>query len=198
MTGSNTLLIALPFRGMKREITDALAAIDSIRISVRETQDFYGLKSVIRELDPAVVLTSPIILSDPLLPLFKEDLEMVGIRFVACCTSFAELQLLKNYDAKITLTDSPGEIEQLLEELLSRDETGATAEDPLTAREKEVVIAVVKGLTNKEIASRLFLSTHTVITHRKNIARKLDIHSPAGLTVYAIMNKLVDLEDIGE
>ena len=51
-------------------------------------------------------------------------------------------------------------------------------------------------MTNKEIAAQLFLSTHTVITHRRNISKKLQIHSPSGLTIYAIMNKLVELEDI--
>ena len=53
-----------------------------------------------------------------------------------------------------------------------------------------------KDMTNKEIAESLCLSIHTVITHRRNIARKLQIHSPAGLTIYAIVNKLVELNDI--
>lgn len=57
---------------------------------------------------------------------------------------------------------------------------------------------MVKGMTNKAIADKLFLSIHTVITHRRNIARKLQIHSSAGLTIYAIVNKLVELQDIKE
>ena len=51
-------------------------------------------------------------------------------------------------------------------------------------------------MTNRELADRLFLSTHTVITHRRNIARKIQIHSASGLTIYAIVNKLVELGDI--
>ncbi|MDR1679652.1 MAG: helix-turn-helix transcriptional regulator [Prevotellaceae bacterium] len=70
------------------------------------------------------------------------------------------------------------------------------AHEQLTQREKEVVVCVVKGMTNKQIADELFLSPHTVLTHRKNIAAKLQIHSPAGLTIYAIVNKLVELEEI--
>lgn len=65
--------------------------------------------------------------------------------------------------------------------------------EELSEREKEVLVQVVKGLSNKEIADVLFISTHTVITHRKNISRKLKIHSVAGLTIYAIVNKLIDL-----
>lgn len=69
-------------------------------------------------------------------------------------------------------------------------------QEALSAREKEIIACVVKGMTNKQTADALFLSIHTVITHRRNIARKLQIHSPAGLTIYAIVNKLVDIADI--
>lgn len=68
--------------------------------------------------------------------------------------------------------------------------------ESLTEREVEILTCVVKGLTNKEIAQQLFLSTHTVISHRRNITRKLEIHSTAGLTIYAIVNQLVSIEDI--
>jgi regulator of cell morphogenesis and NO signaling len=66
----------------------------------------------------------------------------------------------------------------------------------LSPREKDVIIGVVKGLTNKEIADKLCISLNTVLTHRRNIARKLEIHSPAGLTIYAIINGLVELKDV--
>ncbi|MEJ1730183.1 LuxR C-terminal-related transcriptional regulator [Escherichia coli] len=46
------------------------------------------------------------------------------------------------------------------------------------------------------MAEKLFLSIHTVMTHRKNIANKLQIHSPSGLTIYAILNNLVDLDQV--
>lgn len=68
--------------------------------------------------------------------------------------------------------------------------------DALSDREKEVIIALVQGMSNKEIADHLFISTNTVITHRRNIARKLKIHSPAGLTIYAIVNNLVDISSV--
>lgn len=63
----------------------------------------------------------------------------------------------------------------------------------LSEREKEVIIAVVQGMSNKEIAEHLCISVNTAITHRKNIARKLQIHSPAGLTIYAIVNGLITI-----
>ena len=68
--------------------------------------------------------------------------------------------------------------------------------EELSDRERDVLIQLVRGLSNKEIADVLCISTHTVITHRKNITRKLNIHSTAGLTIYAIVNKLVDINSL--
>lgn len=66
-------------------------------------------------------------------------------------------------------------------------------ESALSPREREVVSCLAMGLSNKEIASKLNISINTVITHRKNIAAKLSIHSVAGITIYAIVNNLVDI-----
>ena len=70
------------------------------------------------------------------------------------------------------------------------------SDEQLSDREKDVIVALVQGMTNKEIADHLFISINTVITHRRNIARKLQIHSSAGLTIYAIVNNLVDISSV--
>lgn len=59
-----------------------------------------------------------------------------------------------------------------------------------------MVVGIVKGLSNKEIAATMNVSVNTVMTHRRNIAAKLHIHTPAGLTIYAIVSNLVSLEEI--
>lgn len=104
------------------------------------------------------------------------------------------------FDDQISLYDTADQIREKLERLVKiqedDSEESGDEQQSLSAREKEIVICVVKGMTNREIADKLFLSTHTVITHRRNIARKLQIHSPSGLTIYAIVNKLVELKDI--
>lgn len=64
--------------------------------------------------------------------------------------------------------------------------------EAISQREKDIIICLVQGMSNKEIANRLFISPNTVITHRRNIAKKLQIHSLAGLTIYAIANNLID------
>ncbi len=75
-------------------------------------------------------------------------------------------------------------------DVLNAEEGG---ENALSPREREVVSCLAMGLSNKEIASKLNISINTVITHRKNIATKLSIHSVAGITIYAIVNNLVDI-----
>ena len=65
--------------------------------------------------------------------------------------------------------------------------------EELSDRERDVLIQVVRGLSNKEIADVLCISMHTVVSHRKHITKKLNIHSTAGLTIYAIVNHLIDL-----
>ena len=71
-----------------------------------------------------------------------------------------------------------------------------SSSETLSEREKDVIISLVQGMTNKEIADDLCISINTVITHRRNIARKLQIHSAAGLTIYAIVNNLVDISSV--
>lgn len=96
-------------------------------------------------------------------------------------------------------------IQQLEQELRHNDVTtkishmigiNSDRQEELSQREKDVIVGVVQGMTNKEIADHLYISPNTVITHRRNIARKLQIHSPAGLTIYAIVNKLVDISSV--
>lgn len=118
---------------------------------------------------------------------------------IACMAT--DQAMLRPYDELINIYDSPDELKHKLERLNAEEASTELQEEEeeqqtLSSREKEIVVCVVKGMTNREIADRLYLSTHTVITHRRNIARKLQVHSASGLTVYAIVNKLVELNEI--
>lgn len=71
-----------------------------------------------------------------------------------------------------------------------------TDTETLSPREREIIACVACGMSNKEIAEKLFISVNTVTTHRRNLAQKLQIHSPAGLAIYAVINKIVDLSNL--
>lgn len=84
--------------------------------------------------------------------------------------------------------------EMVLEVTKNKSEEDQTEE--LSPREKSILKCVALGLTNKEIGEREYISTHTVISHRKNITRKLGIKTVSGLTVYAIINNIIQMNDI--
>jgi DNA-binding CsgD family transcriptional regulator len=85
----------------------------------------------------------------------------------------------------------------LLEKHLSLDtEQSDNRSSILSERETEVLKQVAMGYTNQEIAERLYISRHTVISHRKNITSKLGIKTVSGLTVYAVLNNLIPKDQI--
>jgi len=98
---------------------------------------------------------------------------------------------LSIYDSKVSLIEKISIVIKSISENKNIEES-----EELTPREKLILKHVALGQTNKEIAAALFISTHTVISHRKNITRKLDIKSVSGLTVYAILNGIINMEDI--
>lgn len=118
---------------------------------------------------------------------------------IALINSAVDINLLRSFDETLGIYDNVDQLKEKFEKLFEVQPSETTEEtNTLSQREKEIITCVVKGLTNKEIAENLFLSTHTVISHRRNIARKLEIHSTAGLTIYAIVNKLVRLEELNK
>lgn len=85
---------------------------------------------------------------------------------------------------------------QIIRKSASKSKAAVSDNGDLTQREKDVIKHIALGLSNKEMADKLNISIHTVISHRKNITEKLNIKSISGLTVYAIMNNLLDISDI--
>lgn len=102
-------------------------------------------------------------------------------------------------DAFIHYHDGQAKILECLEELkteLLKTQRSEKSDEPISAREKNILKHIALGLTNKEIADTLFISIHTVVTHRKNITQKLGIKSVSGLTVYAILNNLIAMDEV--
>ena len=115
------------------------------------------------------------------------------VPIVALVYSYFDQQWLRSFNGIIEITDDRKHIESVLNEVAQAD--NGHSESPelyeLSEREREVLVEVANGLSNKEIATKLHISVHTVITHRKNIVKKTGIKSVAGLTVYAMLNNLM-------
>ncbi len=121
-----------------------------------------------------------------------------GCAIVALTHSNHEEGVLRQYNECIGIYDNASRIIQKLKNAIEENEQNPKNDiNELSARERDILASVAKGLTNKEIADEFNISIYTVISHRRNISQKLGINSIPGLTVYAIMNKLVDISDIG-
>ncbi|WP_297273312.1 response regulator transcription factor [uncultured Bacteroides sp.] len=182
-------------------LTAVLKRLPNLNVHPVEVSSPDALQNYLQLHTPDVVIVNPTFGGWFNLKDFKaEHGRQENIKYVAMVCSVIDTNALKEYDAHFAIYDDTDVIAERLEQLLKNEEeaTGDNEQEALSQREKEIITCVVKGMTNKAIADKLFLSIHTVITHRRNIARKLQIHSSAGLTIYAIVNKLVELQDIKE
>ena len=174
-----------------------LRKLSGMQITVVEILEVESLLESLRIHKPDVLIACPQLLLHHSFHRLREESAQAEMKIIALMTSLCPMSLLRMFDEQISLYDTPEQIREKLERLIAAGSVeNGEEQQSLSAREKEIVICVVKGMTNREIADKLFLSAHTVITHRRNIARKLQIHSPSGLTIYAIVNKLVELKDI--
>ena len=179
-------------------LTAALKRLPNVKVQPIELLSIEALHDCVRTQCPDMLIVNPAFGDYFDIGKFREETSGKKIRVIALVTSFVDASLLSKYDESISIFDDLERLSKKISGLLNvpSEEEDLENQDALSQREKEIVICVVKGMTNKEIAEKLFLSIHTVITHRRNISNKLQIHSAAGLTIYAIVNKLVTLNDV--
>lgn len=128
----------------------------------------------------------------------RSCLNATNVAIVALTHSNYEESVLRQYNECIGIYDNYARIIQKLKNAMEESSQSPKSDlNELSGRERDILAAVAKGLTNKEIADEFNISVYTVISHRRNISQKLGINSIPGLTVYAIMNKLVDMSDFG-
>ena len=176
------------------DIINSMAEFDVVmRLDVPER-----LTERILSTDANILVINPNLLgySDRSIPsqLIKEYPQLIVIALVT--THIDPLQL-KPYNGIIEISDSKLKVINTLSQIVQNDEKCDKSDDvELSKREIDVLVAVAKGLMNKEIADQMNISIHTVISHRKNITRKTGIKSVSGLTVYALLNNLIDETEV--
>ena len=133
-------------------------------------------------------------LSQPLRSLYPD---LQGVALALLSTTVCDEELLRQFDGVVNIYDGQVQIIRKLQAAVEQGETNPYSDShDLSERERDVLILVAKGLANKEIAEQLNISIHTVMSHRKNITHKTGIKSVAGLTVYALLNNLLDQNDV--
>lgn len=200
MNNSSSVKIAVAETSViiRSGLSTVLKRLPNLNVQPIEVSSPESLQSYIHLHTPDVLIVNPAFGGWFDLAAFKAENGKVETKYVALVCSVIDTNSLKEYDEHFSICDDSESIAAKLNQLLctEEEEEKVNEQEALSLREKEIITCVVKGMTNKAIADQLYLSIHTVITHRRNIARKLQIHSPAGLTIYAIVNKLVELQDI--
>ena len=186
------LAVAEPSAILRYGIVALLRRMPAANVDILEIGDISQLAAQLSRHRPDVLIVNPASLGLCTPPQLRTQTGCEGMRCVALQLAMTDAVTLGAYDEVLSIYDSEDcKIVQPADEA-PRGER----QEPLSVREREIVVCIVKGMSNKQIADTLCISTHTVITHRRNIVAKLQIHSPAGLTIYAIVNKLVDLSEI--
>lgn len=189
------LLIALSDRRTQGTLADLIDREKGAEVTVHTLRDPFTLLQTVKRLLPDIVIVSCNVCSPPMIETVRTIADLPKARFILYCETITDELLAERCEGHLSAEESDKEVIDLITSLLTADEREEVPGE-LTPRERDIIIGVVKGMTNKEIADELFISPNTVTTHRRNIVKKLDIHSASGLTVYAIMNKLVSLQDI--
>ena len=175
------------------EIIDSMAQFDVVaRLESPER-----LSEKILATDANMLIVNPSLLGyegkEFLHNLSKEHPHLVLIALVTACLEHA---CLAPYGGVIELYDTKQKIINKLNEWVKDNSPKKSDDVELSKREMDVLVAVAKGMMNKEIADQMNISIRTVISHRKNITRKTGIKSVSGLTVYALLNNLIDEKDL--
>lgn len=157
--------------------------------------------------DKMIIYTPDILIVNPLIMGYTNNniIRQINQNYpdticIALVTTFIDKNLLKYFKETIELSDNKQKVTNKIFALLNNNDESSSQNESvdLSNRETDVLICVAKGMTNKDISDMLNISVHTVITHRKNIVKKTGIKSVSGLTVYALLNNLVEESEIYE
>lgn len=191
------IAIAEPSIIIRSGIISVLKRLTTLNLEIFEITDITQLSVQLCKRHAEILIVNPTFLGIASLQQIKSEVTCKDLKYIALQNALTDTATLNAYDETISIYDTAEQIKEKISKLCCDEDDGnESGKQELSAREKEIIVCVVKGMTNKQIADYLCLSTHTVITHRRNIANKLQIHSPAGLTIYAIVNKLVELNDV--
>lgn len=187
------IIVAVESYLLRKGLVSILNRIPGVTV-VREFESLSPLEKFIHTRNQDLLILSQGLFEEAITSLFSEgDLHE---RCILLSTGTTE----KNGKGLpvINSTDGKEDIIQKIQDLLDAQPRSLLNDDifNLSPREKTIVRLVSLGYTNKQIAEELFLSAHTVITHRKNIGHKLGIKSVSGITVYAIVNNIITIEEV--
>ena len=195
----NKIIIAEPSPIVSSGLLRYFEDLNQIQVvSVVDSIDDLNDKMIVH--NPDMLIVNPIMLGYNNNNAFKQINQISPNTIcIALVTTFVDKSFLRYFKEIIELSDNKQKVNNKIFNLLNNDDAASQNESvDLSNRETDVLVCVAKGMTNKDISDMLNISVHTVITHRKNIVKKTGIKSVSGLTVYALLNNLVEESEIYE
>ncbi|MFI3239509.1 MAG: response regulator transcription factor [Bacteroidales bacterium] len=187
------IVIVEPSVIIRSGLIAVLQRATNLNINIAEMTEILTISEDLLKFKPDIIIVNPTYFG--YIPLAQLREENPNMKIIALQSALTDQNAIKLYNETISIYDTTDSINSALSRAIETGEASDSRTE-LSQREKEIVVCVAKGMSNKEIADTLFLSTHTVISHRRNITAKLDIYSASGLTIYAIVNKLIDIDSI--
>jgi DNA-binding NarL/FixJ family response regulator len=185
---SNIIKEGLTYLLKAHNVCSQIAKLDSI-------DDWFF---VFKDEKPDLIIINPDRLKDMDLDKIRQKIEISDkIPIIGLLYQYFDRDVYNMFSVTIYITDTEDVILNKLRSKQKKEQDTATGEK-LTDREKSVLKLLLKGMSNKEVADKLMISPHTVITHRKNIVEKTGIRSLSGLAIYAILNNITDMDAISE
>ena len=196
----NKMMIAEPSPIISSGLISYLEDISQINI-VTAVDNIDDLKDKMQLHSPDILVVNPMMIG-----LYNDGLmrqlvqEYPSTYFVALVSTCVDKTFLRYFKETVELFENKQKVvNKILNLINNSDESNSQVESfDLSNRETDVLVCVAKGMSNKDISDMLNISVHTVVTHRKNIVKKTGIKSVSGLTVYALLNNLVEESEIYE
>ncbi|RKE00087.1 response regulator transcription factor [Marinifilum flexuosum] len=192
-----SILIAESTCLIRKGLSSVIQKLGNVEI-LQSVSNKAELCDIVNRLKPDILIANP--------NMFDSDYEDLKKPFVAAnkmslvlISEDKSIEDTYNADAFIHYKDNQSKILEIIEEIVNQKTEKKRinkSNETLSSREQNILKHIALGLTNKEIADQLFISIHTVVTHRKNITQKLGIKSVSGLTVYAILNNLINMDEV--
>lgn len=176
--------------GLTRILSDVFRQMEVVHLSSFKEIESYGDKR-----DVALLIVNPVLLAG----CFNSAIHTLEtFRFaktIGLITTCSDREQIGFFDDVLYINDDRDTLCRIVKNNLSSGPNNTSFGKKLSNRELDVLKLLIKGHSNKQIADELFISVHTVITHRKNIIQKLGIKSTAGLAIYGVIHNIIDIDD---
>lgn len=183
-----------------RQGIGAMISTHSYEYELIDVANFNMLSGIIKTESPSLIIINPAVLVDHSGEQLRQLRQLAincGFKLMALVYAYYDEGILSLFDDVIYINDDETKVLTKMRILLDICHKPVQKEEnaSLSQRELDVIRLIAMGYSNREIAEKLHISIHTVISHRKNITAKLGIKSASGLTIYAVINKLISSTD---